>query len=211
MNSYWARLNSTERRFLVGVGLVLFIVVNLFWIWPHFSDWGNLKMRLGIAQRKLRTYRTTIAQDEKLKPTVHKMEGEGPGVPPEDQAIQFLRTIQAQAGQCGVGFIGNSRPTTQTNDFFLEQVQTVTVQATEKQLVNFLYNLGSGNSLIRVRALSLRPDPSHTRLNAYITLVASYQKGAHSQHTASVAPARVDPHSPLLATRADFKPAPPTN
>ncbi len=66
---------------------------------------------------------------------------------------------------------------TQTNDvFFVEQVQNINVLATEEQLVDFLYKLGSGSSMIRVRDLTLQPDPPHQRLAADIRLVASYQK-----------------------------------
>src|SRR5262249_5402146 len=46
----------------------------------------------------------------------------------------------------------------------------------EKQLVDFLYRISSGDSIIRVRSMSLRPEANHYQLNASITLVASYQK-----------------------------------
>jgi len=46
----------------------------------------------------------------------------------------------------------------------------------EPQLVDFLYKLGNGSSLIRVRDLSLQPDPPRQKLAADIQLVASYQK-----------------------------------
>jgi hypothetical protein len=42
--------------------------------------------------------------------------------------------------------------------------------------VDFLYKLGSGASMIRVRGLELQPDPPHQHLTANIGLVASYQK-----------------------------------
>lgn len=41
MNEYFSRLNPSERRFVVVVALLFFIVVNLFWVWPHFSDWES--------------------------------------------------------------------------------------------------------------------------------------------------------------------------
>ncbi|MEI8291089.1 MAG: hypothetical protein WCH99_16610, partial [Verrucomicrobiota bacterium] len=70
-----------------------------------------------------------------------------------------------------------SRQLTRTNDvFFIEQVQNINVTATEDQLVDFLYKLGSGASMIRVRDLELQPDPARQRLSANIRLVASYQK-----------------------------------
>jgi len=48
--------------------------------------------------------------------------------------------------------------------------------ATDEQLVNFLYKLGSGASMIRVLDLDLQPDAPHYHLSANIRLVASYQK-----------------------------------
>jgi Tfp pilus assembly protein PilO len=63
-----------------------------------------------------------------------------------------------------------------TNEFFVEQVQNITLTATDGQLVDFLYKLGSGSSMVRVRDLELQPDTVRQHLNANIKLVASYQK-----------------------------------
>lgn len=193
MNSYLARLNPSERRFVVGVGLLFFLVINIFWVWPHFSDWGNLRGRLDKARSTLGRYESAIQSKPKTETEIKKLASEGSYVPPEDQSIQFLRTIQAQAAQSGVGFQGSSRAFTSTNQFFLEQAQTITVIAEENQLVDFLYNLGSGNSLIRVREISVRPDPSRQRLNANITLVASYQKSTKAPAARAAAPAARPP------------------
>jgi hypothetical protein len=62
--------------------------------------------------------------------------------------------------------------------FFVEQVQNISVLANDEQLVDFLYKLGSGASMIRVRDLELQPDNPKMHLNANIQLVASYQKNA---------------------------------
>lgn len=202
MNGYLARLNPGERRFVVIVGMAVFVVVNLIWVWPHFSDWGNLQGRLLAARTKLAKYEAMIQQKATLEPELKKLEGEGSNVPLEDQAGEFFRAIQVQAGQSGVFFMGNSsRAITTTNQFFTEKAQTITVQGTEKQLVDFLYHLGAGNSLIRVRAISIHPDPSHTRLFANITLVASYQKTQKRRGAArSPEPAVVKTSSPAART-----------
>jgi hypothetical protein len=42
--------------------------------------------------------------------------------------------------------------------------------------VDFLYSLGAGNSLVRVRGLSLSPDAPRQNLRVSVTLVGSYQK-----------------------------------
>jgi hypothetical protein len=88
-----------------------------------------------------------------------------------------MRTIQAQAEASGVGRANYSRSIMHTNDaFFIEQLQNINVVATDQQLVDFLYKLGSGASMIRVRDLELQPDGPRQHLNANIQLVASYQK-----------------------------------
>ena len=92
-------------------------------------------------------------------------------------AVNMLRTIQNQSAQSGVGIVNTSRQITRTNDaFFVEQVQNIKVIADDKQLVDFLYKLGSGASMIRVRDLELQPDTPRQHLDANIRLVASYQK-----------------------------------
>lgn len=187
MNGYLSRLNPMERRFVVGVGLVFFLVINIFWIWPHFADWSDLRGRLENSRSMLGTREGLIQQRPKVEAEIKKLASEGSYVPPEDQSLQFLRTIQTQMAQTGVGFVGNSRQTTSTNLFFIEQAQTVTVASGEKQLVDFLYNLGSGNSLVRVREISVRPDPNRSQLNANITLVASFQKSSKAPAPATKA------------------------
>ena len=176
MNKYLSRLNPLERRFVVGVTVVVFIVLNFMFVWPHFGDRLRYKARLDRAQETLKKFNEKIAQMKAFETQVKALESEGASVPEEDQAINFLRTIQSQANLSGVNIMQNNRQPSHTNQFFIEQTQSVSIQATEKALVTFLYNLGEGNSMIRVRGLTLRPDPPHMQLVANVTLVASYQK-----------------------------------
>jgi Tfp pilus assembly protein PilO len=193
MKKYFAHLRPLERRLAVGVVVVLILVLNWVFIWPHFADWGNLRGRLASARRKLELYQATIAQATNYQAQVKSLEGQGEFVAPEDQAINFMRTIQAQAEASGVGRPNYSRSIMLTNDaFFIEQKQNITVVATDQQLVDFLYKLGSGSSMIRVLDLELQPDGPRQHLNANIRLVASYQKNP-------AAPARA-------AAPADSKP-----
>ena len=178
MKKYFAHLRPMERRLAVGVLVVVIVVLNAWLIWPHFSDWGNLRHRLDEARRKLQLYQTTIAQKASYQAQLKKFEGQGESsVAPEDQTINFMRVIQMQAAESGVSIGNTSRQTTRpNNEFFVEQEQNISVTATDEQLVDFLYKLGSGASMIRVRDLELQPDGARTRLNANIRLVASYQK-----------------------------------
>ena len=182
MRKFIAQLRPLERRLAVGVLVVLFLVLNFVFVWPHFSDWNNLHSRLNDSSKKLELYQTTIAGMTNYETQVKKMESQGEFVAPEDQAFNFMRAIQSQSAESGVGIVGNSRQTTRTNEFFVELGRNINVVATDEQLVDFLYKLGSGASMIRVRDLELQPDPAHQHLNANIWLVASYQKMGTTNH-----------------------------
>ena len=179
MNSPLANLTSLERRFVIGVMVVVFIVLNLLFVRPRFKDWGLVKGRLANAQKRLDTYRTEINQSTNLQKAVADLEGGGLSVPQEDQAVEFLRTIQNAAISTGVNVqtMQRSQSNARTNDqFFIEQSQGVTLVAREENLVNFLYQLSANNGLISVRDLVMRPDPARQQINATLKLVASYQK-----------------------------------
>jgi Tfp pilus assembly protein PilO len=179
VKKYFAQLRPLERRMAVGVLVVLFLVLNWVFIWPHFSDWGNLRRRGDNARQKLKLWQTTIAQSANYEVLVKKFASHGEFVAPENQAIDFTRTIEAQRAASGVSINSYSPSRTIADDaFFVEQAQNISVVATDAQLVDFLYKLGSGASMVRVLDLELQPDSAKTHLNANIRLVASYQKTA---------------------------------
>jgi hypothetical protein len=190
MTSYLDRLNLRpfEKRLVVGVGAVLFLVLNAWFVVPHFSDLGKARERRLEALKKLETWQLEIDQKTKYEIGINKYRQEGLEVPPEDQQNQFARAIQDQQVRSGVGIQQFGRVTTQTNLFFLELTQPISVQSGEAQLVDFLYNLGSGNSLIRVRDLTLRPDPPRQQLSGTVKLVASYQKNPPKKATPASSP-----------------------
>jgi hypothetical protein len=182
MNELFNRLNLNplERRLLVGIMGVLFVVINLWLIWPRFGDWGRVNTEFKAAQVKLKNYELELdaRRVEEYTKMMAEMEKEGQAVLPSEQSLDLARTIQNQAGAYGVvinssvevAFSGGK-----TNEYFDEKARRVSITAGEKELLDFLTSL-SGNSMIRARSLTLRPDPSQMRLQAEITLVASYQK-----------------------------------
>lgn len=182
------KLRPFERRLVVVIGIVVFLVAQFLFVWPHFGAVGKMDARRAEAQKKLKLYNDVIAQTNKFVADLKKLEGDGAAVPPEEQSTDLMRTIQIQSQQAQVQIQNVSKPFTRTNEFFLEQSVTVVTLATEDALLNFLYNLGSGNSLIRVRDLTLRPDQTRTKLNATIKLVASYQKKPAVRSNAPPAP-----------------------
>lgn len=178
MKTYLDNLRPFEKRVVVGVGLLLFVVLNFWFIIPHFSDWTVMQNRRAEAEQKLARYQSKIAQTATFERQIRALESEGLQVPPEEQSSQFARAIQNQGAMSGVNIMTTGKMATRTNAFFMEQSQTIGLQSGETQLVGFLYGLGSGNSLIRVRDLALKPDPPRQALSASIKLVASFQKKA---------------------------------
>jgi len=177
MKRYFEQLRPMERRLAVGVIVALILVANYVFIWPYFGEWGNLDNEIRQAQQSLRHYQDTIAQMPVYQLKLKPFENQGEFVAAEDQAINFMRTIQARSAATGVIIDNTSRSVTHTNDaFYVEQVQNISVLATDAQLVDFLYQLGNDPSMIRVRDLELQPDGPRQHLEASIQLVASYEK-----------------------------------
>jgi hypothetical protein len=178
MSSYLDRLNLRpfEKRMVVAVGVVLFVVLNAVFVVPHFSDLSDAQKRRIEALDKLKLWQSEIDQASKYQAGIKKFVMEGQDVPLEDQVNQFARAIQNQQAQSGVGIPNFGRTTYTTNQFFVDLTQTITIQSDEAKLVDFLYNLGAGNSLIRVRDLAIKPDGPRQQLGGTVKLVASYQK-----------------------------------
>jgi len=178
MKGYWENLRPFEKRVLMGVATLLFAIFNLWFVLPHFSDLAKMRQRLKDAQSTLQIRNAAIAQIPSMQAQINKLQREGQDVPAEEQAFQFARRITDEQVRSGVTPQGGGKIFTQTNLFFLEQTTTVNVEGNEQQLIDFLYNLGSGDSMIRVREMNLHPDAPHQKLSASVKLVASYQKNS---------------------------------
>jgi type II secretory pathway component PulM len=202
LSANFSRLSSFERRFILVATVALALVLNFWLVIPHFSDLQKIENRFGAARKKQETFGKEIAQTAFYEKNIKDLQGEGVAIPQEEQTVNLLQAIQNQAAQSGVSILANNRQPERTNQFFLERAQALTTQSGEPQLVDFLYNLGVGSSLIRVRALSIRPDPPRMALSANITLIASYQKKTPKPATAPAA----TPATPPPA--AAIKPAP---
>src|SRR6516225_5512630 len=107
MKGYWESLRPFEKRVVMAAGVLFFIVLNAWLVWPHFSDMGTVKARMKEAQKNLAKYEEEIAHKSEYLKKVRDLEGEGLAVPAEDQALQFANAVNAQAGQSGVHFLGN--------------------------------------------------------------------------------------------------------
>ncbi|MBI4657487.1 MAG: hypothetical protein HY735_01350 [Verrucomicrobia bacterium] len=206
MSSFIAKLNlrPQERRLLVFVAVVVFVVLNIWLVWPHFNDWKLVKGDYEKALAELRRYEKEVAQTSRYEAKLSELEGQGPAVIPEEQELDLVRTVQTQTRLSGV-FVTrqDARPktsNTKTNQFFEEQSISMSIEARNEELVGFLVSMASTNSLIRVQDLNLWPDNAANpmKLLGSVALVASYQKSPP-----------VKPASPVPVTNAVTAIAPP--
>lgn len=209
MREYFAKLSSVERRFVVAVMLIVFTALNAWFVWPRFSDWKKNQGRVQKANKTLKAFEDKLARVPELDREVKKLESQGAPVPAEDQAIDFANAIRRQASESGVTIQTMTRVPPRTNAFFMEVAQALKIQSNEEQLVDFLYKLGEGNSLVRVRGLSLGPDAPRYNLRVDVTLVGSYQKKIAVRSAPAAAPAAKPAESPA-PKKAESRP-PATN
>ena len=178
-------LRPQERRLVVMAVAVLAVVLHFWFVQPYFKEWSQVKAELDKAERTLKTYQAEIARTNEYEAKRLKLEIQGSSLPAEQQAQPSILSakILDVAKQSGLN-VGNMAPlghsrTGRTNEFFEEQAISVTVNPSGPQeLVDFLYAIGSGDLLVRVKDLSVSPDGSQTKLAGTMKLVASFQKKA---------------------------------
>ena len=176
-------LRPQERRLVVMAVAVLAVVLHFWFVQPFFREWGQVKTELDKAEKTLKTYQSEIARTNEYEAKRLKLEILGSSLPAEqqNQANLLISRIQAVADQSKLS-VGNMAPvghsrTGKTNEFFEEQTINLSVNPSGVQeLVDFLYAIGSGDLLVRVKELSLNPDASQTKLMGTMKLVASFQK-----------------------------------
>jgi len=205
---FWEQLKPGERRWVAAIGLIFFLVLNWIFIWPHFSDWGRANTRMSKAHDLIDRYNAELKNKPAYEAKIKALQIDtGTDVQAEEQAIDLIRFYNSRASTYDVQVINNSRPITRTNDpFFVDHEMQLNVMGRENHIVNFLYSLGAGNSIVRVRALSLRPDGPHQQINANISIVASYAKKPPTRASAAAsAPSKAAAPAPAAAASPPAK------
>lgn len=182
-------LRPGERRVVIVVAVICFVVLNAWFVWPHFNDASKALATINKGRLDWTNHYEKIQDD--IKPGGTKaqiadlMKEQGSGISMEggSREIQLQRKVQEKAPQYGVTVLQyNDTPVTaynagKTNAFFEERSLRISVQCGESNLVNFLYDIGNDSSMIRVSELSLKPaDQNRYRLNGQILLSANFPK-----------------------------------
>lgn len=194
-------LDPQERRLVLGGVVLVALVLNYWIIWPYFGEWSKLTTEIDKQERRRSQFAVEVGKKATYERQLKDLQRTGAGgVLEEEQANRVQSSIYTEAATRGVSVVRltPNRALSQTNAFFDEVSMTVEVIAGEGELVDFLHSLGAGDSMIRVRELNrLRLDPSQTRLQATMTLVASFQK----KPKAPQAPPAKRPAQPVVAPK----------
>jgi len=186
MTGWFDRLNlaPTERRMAIAGLCILGLLFNYWFIWPYFAEWDVMARDRTKLEGQKQIYFKEVSKKSSFEKLLKELEGAGGQVLPEEQANRVQQGITAAAATNAVN-LGRVSPqvaslrmsASKDTNFFDEQIVIVDLTAKEEGFVNFLYALGSSDSMIRVRDMSrLRLDNSGQNLSASVTFVASFQK-----------------------------------
>jgi len=192
-------LRPQEKRILVVIAVVVFVVLNLVLVVPRFKEYGKIQEQLKAARLNIDKFNKFIYSDTNaggLKDQLIKLSKQ-PGGEVSTKEIQLESTVTTEARANGI-FVQTAQNVApqvmlgssgQSDKFFARQSVRINVQATEDALVKFLYDIGNDPAMIRVWELQLNPlDNNRFKLTGFITLTADYQKEVVS-NTAPVKPA----------------------
>jgi hypothetical protein len=180
-------LRPQEKRIIVIIAVVVFIVLNLVLVVPRFKEYGSIQKNLAATRLNIANYNAYIAKDTNaggFREQLERLQKQPEGVV-SPKEIQLEQTVDAVARSCSVFIVSRNNvasqslgPASQSDKFFERQSIRITAQASEDALVKFLYEVGNDPAMIRVWELQLNPlEPAQRyRLNASITLIADYQK-----------------------------------
>ena len=149
MSSFLDTLNlrPQERRLVVIVASVVFVVLNLWLVWPNFGALSKVQLQTKVARDKLKVFSDEISKKAQYEKELQALETQGLFVMTEEQSLRFQEEVRSQSVLNGVdvhSYNPSSRSQTgRTNSFFEEQTLLITVNTGEKELVDFLYNLGA--------------------------------------------------------------------
>jgi hypothetical protein len=185
MKSLFDRLNlgALERRIVVAALLVLFVVLNAMFVWPQFKDWNRVQGEIKRAKDTLAGFQKEVDGLPALQKKEESLKGTGGAqLASAEMALALMRVVEPKARAAGVNVMSYNPGTgfgVSTNSYFEEQSLRISFQNTgDAELLKFMVSLGENNSTIRIRDLTVKPDPTQMKLMGELTMVASYQKAA---------------------------------
>ena len=185
MNNIFDRLNlrPQERRLVVIVAIVVFVVINFWLVIPMFGEYGKNQQRMTDAQKNVDRYKAEIGKKQSYQKQLNDLQEQGSSIPSEDAALRLYQEVNSQANLTGLGYTSISQVQRggggggKTNAFFDETSVTGSIRTGEKELIDFLNRLTDKDMMIRAKSMNISPElPGRNSLQGSITLVKSFQR-----------------------------------
>jgi type II secretory pathway component PulM len=109
MNSVFDRLNlrPQERRLVVIVGIVVFVVLNFVFVFPNFGAFGRLQQRTIDARKKLDLYNSEIGRQSLYQKEIITLQSQGASVATEGAQVATLAdNVNSHAVLSGINING---------------------------------------------------------------------------------------------------------
>lgn len=220
MSSFLEQLNLTpqERRIVVAIAVVVFVVLNMLMVWPHFSDLGRVRRHLAETRKTIQDEGDAIRKDEDPTTNGYKVQlgllQRQTGGAVGTAQVKLQRTVSDDGIKTGVN-ISEIRPVTsfqtKSNAFYEEESVKITFDCKEAELVNFLINVGNDPAMIRVRELNLKTaDANRYGLKGDAILTANYAKQPPKAAAQPAAPGKT-PAGPARPGSSPNSPVNPNN
>ena len=133
-------------------------------------------VKISKIKRNLQSWQKELNSVSSYKNRIKELEGMSSAVVKEEQEVDMSRAINKLEALSGINVSRQGRVNSETNTFFIEKSMRIDFSGKENQIVDFLWKLSEGDSLVRVSEMRLRPDKNRYKLEGWMELTASYQK-----------------------------------
>ncbi len=172
-------LTPSERRLVFLVALVVFVVLNIWFVFPLFGQWDKVGQDLEKASDKLARYESKVSEIPELRSQLTELEGATASVGDfSEQAVDLAKRVENQADASRLAINRRTPGRSDQNEFFQEQTYSINYAAKDEALYEFLAYMSDPEdpTTIRIRSMTIKPDRNQTQLEGNIVFVASYKK-----------------------------------
>ena len=196
-------LSSGERRLVMAV-LVVLMLALAWMVWGMIPSPGVTQNKISQAQQRLNSFTNEISKIADYEKKIGELQGLGSAVIKIEQQTDMRKFINRLTAANGVDIDSTTSADPKTGDFFIEQSMTIRFSSKESDLVNFLWKLGSSDTMVRVSQMRVNPDKNRYKLSGSMTLTASYQKDVKATKPKPATEAKAKP----VAAKPAAKPEP---
>src|SRR5262249_4036728 len=98
-------LRPGERRLVVLVAITVFVVLNIWLVWPSFGEWGRTEKSIRDSQTKLRSYEQEVQRGPGYEKQRKELQNQGLYIGTEDGVAALQNEVISQAALSAVTLV----------------------------------------------------------------------------------------------------------